>query len=145
MRQKSLPFLQFLFSITKNNFYTHFLYYFFPCTKVIFTIMIVELNYKLNGRQIVNTVFHSERLYFPVIYRGSRMAYTLSNCLCSNHYSSHTNHTWDKPLVWLKVYTHTHILPTKALFANVALSINLTTESGHLCYITHFWGKVLSY
>ncbi len=27
---------------------------------------------------------------------GSRMAYTLSY---SNHYSSHTNHTWDKPLV----------------------------------------------
>ncbi len=30
------------------------------------------------------------------------MAYALSNCLYSNHYSSHTNFTWDKPLVWLK-------------------------------------------
>ncbi len=36
---------------------------------------------------------------------GSRMAYALSNCLYSNHYSSHTNHTWDKPLVWLKGHT----------------------------------------
>ncbi len=31
--------------------------------------------------------------------RGSRMAYAQSNCLYSNHYSSHANHTWDKLLV----------------------------------------------
>ncbi len=33
------------------------------------------------------------------IYRGSRMAYALSNLTYSNHYTSHTNHTWDKTLV----------------------------------------------
>ncbi len=35
---------------------------------------------------------------------GSRMAYALSNCLYSNHYSSHTNQTWDQPLVGLKAH-----------------------------------------
>ncbi len=33
---------------------------------------------------------------------GSRMVYALSNCLYCNHYSSHINHSWDNPLVWLK-------------------------------------------
>ncbi len=36
---------------------------------------------------------------------GSRKAYALSNCPYSNHYSSHTNHTWDKPLFGWKTHT----------------------------------------
>ncbi len=43
-----------------------------------------------------------------VIYREGQSAYThctQSNCPYSNNYSSHTNHTWDNPLGWLKGHT----------------------------------------
>ncbi len=36
---------------------------------------------------------------------GSRMAYALSKYQYSDHYSSHTNYTWDKLLVLLKGHT----------------------------------------
>ncbi len=59
------------------------------------------------GKQVHNRMLNIKPLGESIIRGtgGSRMAYALSNCLYSNHYSSHTNHTWDKPLVWLKGHT----------------------------------------